>query len=123
MCIRDSYQAGNVRDMTLEDLWEREGAMRFARDRDTGELWGHCAGCYYAETCKAGCSWTTHTFFGRRGNMPFCYHRMTQLKRKGLRERVVKVEDAPGAPYDHGKFTIVEEPWDAAEPSGSLRGC
>ncbi len=111
----EGYRAGNVREMKLADVWERSERMRFSRDRDTGELWGHCATCYYAETCKAGCSWTTHTFFGKRGNMPFCYHRVTQLKTKGLRERVVKVEDAPGAPYDHGRFTIVEEPWGGAE--------
>jgi radical SAM protein with 4Fe4S-binding SPASM domain len=110
----EGYRAGNVREMSLADLWDRQGRMRFSRDRDTGELWGHCASCYYAETCKAGCSWTTHTFFGKRGNMPFCYHRVTQLKKKGIRERVVKVEDAPGLPYDHGKFAIVEEPWPEA---------
>jgi hypothetical protein len=96
--------------MTLDDIWERSERMRFSRDRDTGELWGHCKTCYYADTCKAGCSWTTHTFFGKRGNMPFCYHRVTQLEKKGIRERVVKVEDAPGLPYDFGRFEIVEEP-------------
>jgi radical SAM protein with 4Fe4S-binding SPASM domain len=109
------YAAGNVLDMKLEDLWNREGAMRFARDRGAEELWGHCKSCYYADVCQAGCSWTAHTFLGRRGNMPICYHRVTQLKRKGIRERLVKVEEAPGKPYDHGLFTIVEEPWPEGE--------
>ena len=45
-----------------------------------------------------------------RGNMPICYHRVKQLEKKGIRERLGKVEDAPGRPYDHGLFTIVEEP-------------
>jgi hypothetical protein len=48
---------------------------------------------------------------GRRGNNPFCYHRVKQLERRGIRERLVSVERAPRKPYDHGRFEIVEEPW------------
>jgi hypothetical protein len=43
--------------------------------------------------------------------MPFCYHRVTQLRKKGLRERLVKVEEAPRLPFDFGRFESVEEPW------------
>jgi len=85
--------------------------VRFARDRGTEELWGHCKTCYYADVCKAGCSWTAHTTLGRRGNTPFCYHRVVQLRKKGIRERLVPVEKAPGQPYDFGRFELVEEPW------------
>jgi hypothetical protein len=31
------------------------------------------------------------------------------MDRQGLRERLVKVEDAPGHPFDHGRFEIVVE--------------
>ncbi|MFO0616220.1 MAG: radical SAM protein [Polyangiaceae bacterium] len=109
----EAYAAGNVREMTLEQLWERSEKMKFSRERGTEELWGFCKTCYYADVCKAGCSWMAHTTLGRRGNNPFCYHRVTQLKRKGIRERLVPVEKAPQRPYDHGRFEIVEEPWDA----------
>ncbi len=109
----EPYAAGNVREMSLEDLWERADRMRFARDRDIEELWGFCKTCYYAPVCKAGCSWTAHTTLGRRGNYPFCYHRVTQLRKKGIRERLVPKEKAPGKPYDHGIFELVEEPWPA----------
>lgn len=100
------YAGGNVRDMSLEDLWQRSEQLRFARDRDTSELWGFCATCAYAEVCKAGCSWTTHTTLGRRGNNPFCYHRVVQLRRKGQRERLIPVERAPGVPFDFGRFEL-----------------
>ncbi len=85
--------------------------MRFARDRGTEELWGFCKTCYYGDVCRAGCSWMTHTTLGRRGNNPFCYHRVTELKKRGVRERLVPVERAPQLPYDHGRFEIREEPW------------
>ncbi|MBM4373751.1 MAG: radical SAM protein [Deltaproteobacteria bacterium] len=107
------YQGGNVRTLTIEQLWERSEALAFARERTADELWGFCKTCYYADTCRAGCSWTAHTTLGRRGNMPFCYHRVTQLRKKGLRERLVKVEEAPRLPFDFGRFEIVEEPWPA----------
>ena len=103
------YAGGNVRDLPLEEIWARSAPIRFTRDRTADELWGHCATCYYADECRAGCSWTSHVTLGRRGNNPFCYHRVTELRRKGLRERLVKVEAAPQQPYDFGRFEIVEE--------------
>lgn len=115
----DPYGGGNVRTMTLEQIWEASEIIRFARDRDKEELWGFCKTCYYSDTCRAGCSWTAHTFLGKRGNYPHCYHRVTQLRRKGVRERLVPVERAPGKPYDFGRFEIVEEPWPVEAPTPS----
>jgi radical SAM protein with 4Fe4S-binding SPASM domain len=106
-----AYGGGNVREMTLEDLWEKSARIRFSRDRTADELWGFCKTCYYAELCRAGCSWTVHTTLGRRGNNPFCYHRVTELRSRGIRERLVHRAPAPNLPYDHGLFEIVEETW------------
>jgi radical SAM protein with 4Fe4S-binding SPASM domain len=110
-----AYVGGNVRDDGLRDIWERSEPLRFTRDARAGELWGRCKGCYYAEDCLGGCSWTAHALFGRRGNNPFCHHRALDLLRRGLRERVVRVETPPGTPFDHGVFEIDEEAWPDAE--------
>ena len=110
-----SYVGGNVRDDGLRDIWERAYPLRFTRDPRRGELWGYCAGCYYADDCLGGCSWTAHSLLGRRGNNPFCHHRALDLLRRGARERVVLVEPAPGAPFDHGRFEVVEEAWPKEE--------
>ena len=115
------YAGGNVRQLTLEKLWEGSAEVRFSRDRDTSELWGFCATCYYADTCRAGCSWTAHCTLGRRGNNPFCYHRVKQLERRGIRERLVPREAAPNLPYDYGRLEIVEEPWRDDEPDEAPR--
>ena len=103
------YTGGNVRESSLRDLWDRSAEIRFSRDRDTSELWGYCKTCYYAEECRGGCAWTSHTLLGRRGNMPYCHHRAIELAAAGKRERLVKVEAAPGLPFDFGRFEIVEE--------------
>ncbi|AUX26347.1 radical SAM/SPASM domain-containing protein [Sorangium cellulosum] len=105
------YAGGNVRDLSLEQIWEHSEALRFARERSLDELWGFCRTCYYAEVCKGGCSWMAHCTLGRRGNNPFCYHRVVELGKRGIRERLSLAERAPDRPYDFGRFEIVEEPW------------
>lgn len=104
------YTGGNVRDRSLKELWDTP-ELAFTRTPRTDELWGFCRTCTYAEICQAGCSFHTHSTFGRRGNNPHCYHRARTLKALGKRERIVQVTRAPGQPYDFGRFEIVEEPW------------
>ncbi|PRP90740.1 Antilisterial bacteriocin subtilosin biosynthesis protein AlbA [Enhygromyxa salina] len=110
------YQGGNVRELSLEQIWEGE-ALRFTRDRTTDELWGHCASCYYADVCRAGCSFTSHSTLGRRGNNPFCYYRADKLRKQGVREVIVHARRAPGAPYDFGGFELREQPWSDELPA------
>ena len=103
------YAGGNVRDRSLKEIWLESRALAFTRTRTVDDLWGFCRGCYYAEVCQGGCTWTTHSLFGKAGNNPLCHHRAIEMDRQGLRERLIKVEDAPGLPFDHGRFEIVVE--------------
>ncbi len=109
------YVGGNVREHSLRDIWERAAPLRFTRDRTVEDLWGYCRGCYYADTCRAGCSWTSHVLFGRPGNNPFCHHRALEMLREGKRERIVRTAPAEGKPFDHGRFEIVVEPFPGDE--------
>jgi radical SAM protein with 4Fe4S-binding SPASM domain len=105
------YVGGNIREHRLRDIWERAAAVGFNRERGVEDLWGRCADCYYAQTCKAGCTWTGHVLFGRRGNNPYCHHRALELLREGRRERLELREAAPGEPFDHARYELIEEPW------------
>jgi radical SAM protein with 4Fe4S-binding SPASM domain len=105
------YTGGNIRDLSLEQIWEHAEELRFNRERSLDDLWGYCRSCYYAEICRGGCSWMSHCTLGRRGNNPFCYHRVTQLQKRGIRERLVPVAHAPNRPYDFGRFELQSEPW------------
>jgi len=98
------YAAGNVRDMTVADIWRHGEKMRFGRLRDVEELWGYCRTCYYADVCRAGCTWTSESLLGKRGNNPYCHHRALDLAKHGLRERVVKIKDAPPQSFAVGEF-------------------
>lgn len=105
------YIGGNVRDLSLEDIWNNTAELKFTRDRGTSELWGFCKSCYYADICRAGCSFTAHSTLGKRGNNPHCWHRANELKKQGKREILVHKHKAPGDPYDFGCFELAEEAW------------
>ena len=108
------FAAGNVRQHPLVELWERSVAMRVSRDRRVDDLWGFCRGCYYAESCLGGCTSASYYLFGRPGNNPYCHHRVLELARQGLRERVVPAgAAAAGTPLDRRAFELVVEPVEA----------
>jgi Y-X(10)_GDL-associated radical SAM protein len=106
------YAGGNIRDTTLEAIWLAAadgGALRPADD-----LWGFCASCYYADVCRGGCTWTSHSLLGRPGNNPYCHHRALTLAAEGRRERVVKVQEAGPEAFAIGRFELVEEALDGS---------
>jgi radical SAM protein with 4Fe4S-binding SPASM domain len=105
-----TWSGGNVRETPLKDIWERSTALRYTRDRTVKDLWGYCATCYYADECRAGCTWTGDSLLGRPGNNPYCHHRALEMQKAGVRERVVRIAEAPGLPFDSGKFDLVVEP-------------
>jgi radical SAM protein with 4Fe4S-binding SPASM domain len=103
------WTGGNIRDASLQDVWERSAPLRYNRDRTVDDLWGYCRTCYYADVCRAGCTWTGFSLFGKPGNNPLCHHRALEMRRQGKRERLVQVAPAPGVPFDNGRFEIVVE--------------
>jgi radical SAM protein with 4Fe4S-binding SPASM domain len=103
------WTGGNIRDASLKDIWERAAALRYMRDRTVDDLWGYCRSCYYADVCRAGCTWTAFSLFGKAGNNPLCHHRVLEMRKQGKRERLVCVEAAPGVPFDNGRFEIIVE--------------
>jgi len=113
----NGYAGGNIRDRSLEDIWVNAPELNFTRDRTVKDVWGRCGSCYYADACRGGCSWTTTVLFGKPGNNPYCHYRTLQLAKEGKRERVVRVQKAPGLPFDQGRFELIEEPLDAPLPA------
>ena len=98
------FAGGNVRDLTLEQMWRTSPELHFARVRSANDLWGFCRTCYYAEVCRGGCTWTTHSLVGRPGNNPYCHYRAQTLAKQGLRERLEKRKDAPPTSFAVGEY-------------------
>ena len=105
----ETWTGGNIRDASLQEIWERSAPLRYTRDRTVEDLWGYCRTCYYADECRAGCTWTSFLIFGRAGNNPYCHHRVLELQKSGQRERLVRRALAPGVPFDYASFDVVVE--------------
>ncbi len=101
-----SYAGGNVRELSVETLWNQTPQLAINRARSRENLWGFCKTCYYADVCKAGCTWTSHVLFGRAGNNPYCDYRANNLAAQGVRECIERLQKAPGLPFDHGRFAL-----------------
>lgn len=113
----DSYVGGSVKHSPLATIWQESPKLAFTRERTVSALWGFCRTCEFAEVCMGGCSFTAHALFGRIGNNPYCHYRARTLAKQGLRERLVLKESAPGRPFDHALFDLIEEPLKSPEPS------
>ena len=117
-----AYTGGNIRDRDLKSIVNETEELRFNLGAGTPEgtqhLWGFCKGCEFAELCRGGCTWTSHVFFNKRGNNPYCHHRALSQAEKGLRERLVVKTAAPGLPFDNGEFELITEDLAAAWPEG-----
>jgi radical SAM protein with 4Fe4S-binding SPASM domain len=105
----DQWVGGNIREHSLQDIWERSNALRFNRDRTVNDLSGFCRTCYYADECRGGCTWMAGSISGQPGNNPYCHHRALELASGGQRERVRLLESAPGNPFDRGRWEIILE--------------
>lgn len=109
------FSGGNIRDLALDRLWT---ASREAGGlRPDKELWGFCGGCYYKDVCRGGCTWTSHSLLGAAGNNPYCHHRALELHSRGRRERVEKVAEAGPSSFAIGRFALIEEDLDGADPT------
>jgi Y-X(10)_GDL-associated radical SAM protein len=103
------FAGGNVRDLRLAEIWNSSESIHFGRLRSVEDLWGFCRSCYYADICRAGCTWTSHSLLGRPGNNPYCHYRALELEKRGLREKIVKVRDAAATPFAVGEFALITE--------------
>lgn len=109
------FGVGNIRDMSMEDMWHRSERMHFSRLRSSEQLSGFCGTCYYRDVCLGGCTWTSHSLFGQVGNNPYCHYRVLELEKQGLRERIVKRENASERSFAIGRFDLVCEPIDSTD--------
>jgi Y-X(10)_GDL-associated radical SAM protein len=105
----NGFAGGNVRDISLDRIWASSPEIHFGRLRSVDDLWGFCRDCYYADVCRGGCTWTSHSLLGRPGNNPYCHYRVLQLQKQGVRERIVKRREASPASFGVGEFELVAE--------------
>lgn len=69
------YIEGNIREQSLEEIWNKKGGFAYNREFKLDMLEGYCAECEYRGLCRAGC--VSHAFCttDKRDN-PTCLHRL-----------------------------------------------
>lgn len=71
----DEFIEGNLREESLEDIWQKEGNFSYNRQFKPTMLMGKCAGCIKGPICRGGCRgscyFTTHSLYE---NPYCCYH-------------------------------------------------
>jgi radical SAM protein with 4Fe4S-binding SPASM domain len=120
--LQPVYISGNIKQTPLQEQWDHSPVLGFSRTRTVDDLSGYCKQCGFAEICLGGCSFTAHAFLGKTGNQPYCHYRALQLKKQGIRERVIPIQSAQGLPFDHGLFEIMSEDFNAPlnEPKSDI---
>ncbi len=101
----ETWTAGNIRDHRLVDLWERAEPIRFTRTRTVDDLWGFCRSCYYADTCRAGCTWTSDVLLGRPGNNPIATTALLSSQLEGSVSAWFKPRPLLSRPSTRGALT------------------
>ncbi|MBN2530727.1 MAG: SPASM domain-containing protein [Deltaproteobacteria bacterium] len=61
-CLSQSnhFNERNIRDDTLETIWQRKGAFSYNRQFHPSQLTGACATCPFKNICRAGCKSLSH---------------------------------------------------------------
>ncbi len=72
---RDRFLEGNLREKSMEEIWQGEQAFAFNRQFSTDALAGFCGVCRYKDICRGGCSWTAFSHTEDRFDNPYCFYR------------------------------------------------
>lgn len=83
LSIRDDHMIeGNIRQTSLEDLWNRPGAFSWNRDLRKENMTGFCRICTYAADCLGGCSGTKHIRYKTLLENKSCSYRIAVEKER-----------------------------------------
>jgi radical SAM protein with 4Fe4S-binding SPASM domain len=101
---KSHFAGGLSRSTSIEQALHDLAGRTVRKDGNRGRSF--CGSCYYWNTCRGGCTWVSHVLEGKRGDNPYCYYRATTLAKRGLREKIVKVAEAPDEPFAVGRFEV-----------------
>ncbi len=68
----DKFIEGNIREISLREIWEKPGAFAYNREYTRHLLTGKCAECSVSDYCGGGCRSYNHFVHGKLYESPFC---------------------------------------------------
>jgi radical SAM protein with 4Fe4S-binding SPASM domain len=76
LCLPDHLVDGNIRQVSLRDLWNDPGSFSYNRHFSVGDLRGECARCEHGARCRGGCLEFGSTMTGELHSAPYCLWRI-----------------------------------------------
>lgn len=80
LALSDDFIEGNIREKSINDIWNDPATFLYSRHFDRKELRENCRHCKYSTSCKGGCTTRSFSMTGRSHNDPFCFSRFEQEK-------------------------------------------
>jgi len=72
----DPFVEGNLRENTLEEIWNRPGIFAFNRDFHVDQLTGGCRACKMASLCRGGARCVSSATVQKVTEDPYCWYRV-----------------------------------------------
>jgi len=72
----DRFIEGNLREKSLEEIWQNENAFSYNRKFEKNKLGEYCSNCGFGENCKGGCNSVSLSTTNKCHNDPFCFCRI-----------------------------------------------
>jgi len=76
LTLPDHLVDGNIREVSLHDLWNDPDSFSYNRRFSVSDLKGECTGCEHGSRCRGGCLEFGLTMTGELHSAPFCLWRI-----------------------------------------------
>ncbi|MBA4389933.1 MAG: radical SAM/SPASM domain-containing protein [Syntrophus sp. (in: bacteria)] len=74
LSMTDIAIEGNVRSMSVYDIWNSDTAFSYSRAFDVSDTGENCRNCIHLKKCKGGCNEMSLMKTGRLHNDPYCFY-------------------------------------------------
>lgn len=92
LSMADSTIEGNVRQMSVYDLWNSGETFSYSRDFEPADAGENCMDCSHLAECKGGCNEMSLMKTGKFHNDPYCFNRLEKrLFRDELRNPLYRL--------------------------------
>lgn len=71
----EAFNEGNLREQTLEEIWNNPEGFKYNRGFSADMITGKCKGCDFSEYCGGGCRSYNHFVHGKMYESPKCARR------------------------------------------------
>lgn len=85
LSMTDIAIEGNVRSMSVYDIWNSDTAFSYSRGFDVSDAGENCRNCVYLKKCKGGCNEMSLMKTGKLHNDPYCFY---AIEKKIFREEL-----------------------------------